>query len=87
MYFRHGVSKRTFCYVDDFAWRRVTLWLRKRHIGITWEEMRRRFLTGSPGKRPAADGTLIFLCQQVEVTRYRWRGHSIPGPWAEADAA
>lgn len=87
MYFRHGVSKRTFGYVDDFAWRRITLWLRKRHIGITWKEMYRRFLAGSPGNRPAAEGKLLFLCQQVEVTRYRWRGHSIPAPWAEAAAA
>jgi RNA-directed DNA polymerase len=81
------VSKRTFGYVDDFAWRRITLWLRKRHTGITWKEMYRRFLTGSPGNRPAAEGKQLFLCQQVEVTRYRWRGHSIPTPWTEAAAA
>jgi RNA-directed DNA polymerase len=87
MYFRHGVSKRTFGYLDDFAWRRITLWLRKRHTGITWEEMYRRFLAGSPGHRPAADGKLLFMCQQVEVTRYRWRGYSIPTPWTEARAA
>jgi RNA-directed DNA polymerase len=88
MYFRHGVSKRTFGYLDDFAWRRVTQWLLKRHKGLTWREMSRRFLTGSPGNRPAAEGKLLFLCQQVEVTRYRWRGYGIPTPWTEAaDAA
>ena len=78
MYFRHGVSKRTFGYLDDFAWRRVTEWLLKRHKGLTWREMSRRFLTGSPGNRPAAKGKLLFLCQQVEVTRYRWRGYGVP---------
>ena len=33
-YFRHGVSARTFRYLDLFAWRRVTRWLRQRHRGI-----------------------------------------------------
>ena len=32
-YFRHGVSKATFSYLDSFAWRRVTRWLRQRHHG------------------------------------------------------
>ena len=27
-YFRHGVSKRTFGYVDHFAWWRIVGWLR-----------------------------------------------------------
>ena len=30
-YFRHGVSSRTFSYVDHFAFWRVFGWLRKRH--------------------------------------------------------
>ena len=34
-YFRHGVSAATFRYLDSFVWRRVTRWLRKRHLGIT----------------------------------------------------
>lgn len=38
-YFRHGVSKETFGYLDMFAWRRVTEWLRKRHPRMTWKEM------------------------------------------------
>jgi hypothetical protein len=33
-YFRHGVSKRTFAYVDHFAFGRVVGWLRKRHVGV-----------------------------------------------------
>ena len=47
-YFRHGVSARTFGYLDLFAWRRVTRWLRKRHKGINWEALYRRFLTARP---------------------------------------
>jgi len=45
-YFRHGVSKRTFSYLDSFAWRRVTRWLRKRHHGLSWKVLSRRFLRG-----------------------------------------
>jgi RNA-directed DNA polymerase len=37
-YFRHGVSKATFHYLDAFVWRRVTAWLRKRHPRITWKD-------------------------------------------------
>jgi RNA-directed DNA polymerase len=81
-YFRHGVSKATFRYLDDFVWSRVTRWLRKRHRGVNWRDLRRRYLVGYPGQRPSAAGVELFLAQQVEVTRYRWRGSRIPTPWA-----
>ncbi len=81
-YFRHGVSAATFRYLDAFVWRRVTAWLRKRHVGINWKDLRRRFLTGSPGWRPREDGVQLFQCQSVAVTRYRWRANRIPTPWA-----
>jgi RNA-directed DNA polymerase len=80
-YFRHGVSKATFHYLDSYAWRRVTAWLRKRHRRITWKELYRRFLTGRPGNRPADNGIVMFDTMQVEVTRYRWRADNIPTPW------
>lgn len=51
-YFRHGVAKATFGYLDAFAWHRVTQWLLKRHKRITWADLYRRFLTGRPGNRP-----------------------------------
>jgi RNA-directed DNA polymerase len=81
-YFRHGVSAATFQYLDYFVWCRVTRWLRKRHPQANWKELRRRFLTGTPGQRPAEDGIMLFLAGQVPVTRYRWRAYSIPAPWA-----
>ena len=31
-YFHHGVSSRTFSYLDHFAWWRVVGWLRKTDI-------------------------------------------------------
>jgi RNA-directed DNA polymerase len=79
-YFRHGVSAATFSYLDSFTWRRVTLWLRKRHKGITWKALYRQFLTG-PGRTPREGATTLFRAQGVETACYRWRGHSIPGPW------
>jgi RNA-directed DNA polymerase len=83
-YFRHGVSKATFGYLDAFTWHRVTQWIRKRHKRITWREIYRRFLTGRPGKQPEADGITMFDTATIPVTRYRWRGHKIPAPWAHA---
>lgn len=81
-YFRFGASTATFHFLDDFVWRRVTLWLRKHHPGVNWRTLRRRYLTGQPGWRPAENGTVLFVPQQVKVERYRWRGYDIPTPWA-----
>ena len=86
-YFRHGVSKATFHYLDAFTWRRVTAWLRKRHLRITWKDLYRRFLTSRPGNRPAENGIVMFDTAQVEVTRYRWRSSNIPTPWTSTVAA
>jgi len=85
-FFRHGVSAATFRYLDLFAWRLVTLWLRKRHLGINWKALYRRFLTGRPGHRPAEGKAVLFQCQKVAVTRYRWRADNIPTPWASVPA-
>lgn len=86
-YFRYGVSAATFRYLDQFTWRRVTGWLRKRHAGINWNDLYRRFLTARPGNRPQEGTVMLFMCQQVQVTRYRWRGHDIATPWSAAAAA
>lgn len=58
-YFRHGVSKAGFGYLDAFIWHR-TQWIRKRHLGITWRELYRRLLTGRPGNQPQAEGITMF---------------------------
>jgi RNA-directed DNA polymerase len=85
-YFRHGVSKATFGYLDAFTWHRVTQWLLKRHKRITWAELYRRFLTGKPGNRPAAAGITMFDTTTVAITRYRWRASNIPTPWTRTAA-
>ncbi|KAB8182657.1 hypothetical protein FH608_050120 [Nonomuraea phyllanthi] len=77
-YFRHGVSAATFRYVEEYAWRRVAAWLRKRHPGISWARLRRRHLSGG---RPAQSGITMFDPNTVAITRYRYRGRQIPTPW------
>lgn len=78
-YFRHGVSKRTFSYLDHYAFWRVVTWIRKRHVGLNWGTVRRRFLTDWEIR----DGnTELFRAWAVTVDRYRYRGARIPTPWA-----
>jgi RNA-directed DNA polymerase len=78
-YFRHGVSSRTFSYVDHFAFRRVIGWLRKRHPKLNMHTLVRRFL---PGWHVRAAGIEMFRPQAVAIVRYRYRGTKIPSPWS-----
>jgi RNA-directed DNA polymerase len=45
-YFRHGVCKQTFGYVDHYSFWKIVTWIRKRHLGLNWGTIRRRFLPG-----------------------------------------
>ncbi len=62
-YFRHGVSKATFSYLDSFVWRRVVGWLRRKHHHATWKWLRRRYL---PGWRPTEGDATLFNPAKVE---------------------
>jgi RNA-directed DNA polymerase len=44
-YFKRGVSNATFSYLRQFAWQRVTRWLRRRHGGLLWKRLHQRFVT------------------------------------------
>ncbi len=77
-YFQHGVSKRTFSYVDHFAFWRIVGWLKKRHPKLNTHTVIRRHL---PGWQIKADGIEFFRAPTVPVTRYRYRGTKIPNPW------
>ena len=77
-YFRYGVSKATFNYLRAFAWHRVVRWLRRKHSGITWKQLRRRYLRGW---WPTAGEVTLFNPGAVAVTYYRYRGTRIPSPW------
>jgi RNA-directed DNA polymerase len=77
-YFRHGVSKATFSYLDTFAWRRVVGWLRRKNHRANWSWLRRHDL---PAWRPTEGTTTLFNPATVTVTRYRYRANRIPTPW------
>ena len=78
-YFRYGVSKATFSYLDEYAWRRVHRWIRRRYRKTKWAALRRRFFQNW---RPTEDGVVLFQPQTVTVSRYRYRAANIPAPWA-----
>jgi RNA-directed DNA polymerase len=78
-YFRHGVSKRTFSYVDHYAFWRIVGWLRKRHPKLNMHTLVRRHL---PGWEIREGGIELFRPHAVAIERYRYRGSRIPTPWA-----
>jgi RNA-directed DNA polymerase len=87
-YFRHGVSKAVFSAIDHYAWNRIMRWLRRKHHGrhkLGMPELRRRFCV--PGSWTfAAPGARFTGAATVPVTRYRYRGTRIPGPWTPQPA-
>jgi RNA-directed DNA polymerase len=78
-YFRHGVSARTFGYLDHYAFWRIVGWLRKRHLRLNMHTLIRRFL---PGWKIRAEHVEMFRPTQVAIVRYRYRGTRIPTPWS-----
>jgi RNA-directed DNA polymerase len=79
------VSKDTFAYLHQFTWLRVVRWLRNKHRRANWEWLRRRYL--ARGWWPEHDGSALFDCRTVPVTRYRYRGTAIPLPWVVTNEA
>jgi RNA-directed DNA polymerase len=82
-YFKHGVSKATFSYLDEYAWRRVLRWIRRRYRKTKWAVLFRRFFHNW---RPTEDGVVLFQPQTVTVSRYRYRAANISTPWATTAA-
>jgi RNA-directed DNA polymerase len=78
-HFRTGVSSAAFGYLRAFTWRQVIAWLRRKHPGITWKDLRRRFC--SDGWWPADGDVILFNPSAVRTTRYHYRGTKIPSPW------
>jgi RNA-directed DNA polymerase len=81
-YFRHGVSSKTFGYLDHFTWWRIVGWLRKRHVGLSWGTLRRRHL---PNWQIREGRIEMFRPQAIRIERYRFRGTRIPTPWTSAE--
>jgi RNA-directed DNA polymerase len=80
-YFKHAVAKHTFKALENFVWRRVIRMLMQRHHW-KWKDVRRRLTTpAGRWQRPSADGIDLFNIAAVPITRYRYRGNTIPTPW------
>jgi RNA-directed DNA polymerase len=87
-YFRYGVSKEVFSAVDNHTWHRLMRWIRAKYAGKTrlgMTELRRRFC--DKGWRFAHKGVVFTGASSVAVTRYRYRGSTIPTPWNPKPAA
>ena len=87
-YFRYGVSKAMFSAVDYHAWGRLMRWIRAKYAGkhrLGMRELRRRFC--DKGWRFACNGVVFTGASSVAVTRYRYRGSTIPTPWTPNPAA
>jgi RNA-directed DNA polymerase len=83
-YYRHAASSRCFAYLSHYLWWRVIRWLRKKYPRLTWKQIRRRCWGHHWTSR---EGTRLAWPDEVPVTRYRYRGHSIPSPWADTGTA
>ena len=79
-FFKHAVCKHTLGNLAHFAWWRVIRWLRTLHRW-RWKDVRRAFTTPDGRWKPiAADGIELLNLEAVPVTRYRYRGSTIPSP-------
>ena len=80
-YFKHAACKRTLSRLSHFVWWRVIRWLRALHRW-RWKDVRRRFTNPDGRWKPiTANGIELFNLAAVPVTRYRYRGNTIPNPW------
>jgi RNA-directed DNA polymerase len=85
-YFRHAVAKNVFNMLDNLAWQRVIRMLMTRHRW-RWKDVRRHFTTPTGRWLPITAGeTTLRRIAAIPVTRYRYRGTTIPSPWAAEPA-
>ena len=83
-YFRFDAAKRTLAYLDYYAWRRVLLWMRKKHPTRGIRELRRKHF---PDWQFKAGKQTLFRPSKVPVERYLYRGARIPNPWSDGPAS
>jgi RNA-directed DNA polymerase len=78
-YFRHAVAKHTFDRLHAFVWWRVITMVMHRHR-MTWTAYDE--VQEPHGWRPIVINEIdLFPISSVPVTRYRWRGTTIPSAW------
>ena len=74
-----------FSAIDHHAWGRIMRWLRQKYkqgnSRLGMPALRRRFCVRGTWQF-AANGIRFTGASVVPVTRYRYRGSTIPAPWA-----
>lgn len=85
-YFRHGVSSKTFGYLNHYTWHAVSRWIRARHPRLSWRILWRRFYTVTTPRRPEENRVVLYNPESIAIERYRWRGYTIPTPWTRSIA-
>ena len=83
-YHRHGVSKAVFSAIDHHAWGRIMRWLRQNTNKGTPASECQHCAAASASRDLAVrrQRSQVHRRVSVPVTRYRYRGSSIPAPWA-----
>ncbi|MFJ9968340.1 group II intron reverse transcriptase/maturase [Streptomyces avermitilis] len=79
-YFKHAVAKHTLSRLATFVWWRVVHWVMHRNR-MPWKAIRRWLRTSQGWGAIRMEGIELFNLATVPVTRYRYRGNSIPTPW------
>ena len=80
-YFKHAVCKHLFSQLASFTWWRMIRWQMQLHRW-KWKDVRRWLTTPAGAWKPiTANGIVMFNLASVAVTRYRYRGNTIPNPW------
>jgi RNA-directed DNA polymerase len=83
-YFKQAVAKQTFGQLHQFTWWRIVRMMRVRHRW-RWKDVRRWLTTPTGRWKPiTADEIELFNPATVPITRYRYRGNTIPNPCANA---
>jgi RNA-directed DNA polymerase len=87
-YFQYATGAyREFQMLDDWLWRRIMRWLKKKHRTVGSWELRKRFSAGptAPLRGRWRDGTaLLRQFSDGGTKRYRNRGVRIPNGWNAA---
>jgi RNA-directed DNA polymerase len=68
--------------LEVFLWRRVIMWFKTLHRW-SWKDIRQRLLGPNGSWLPiTVDGVeMINPARTPAITRYRYRGDTIPTPW------
>ena len=82
-YFKHAVAKHTLSRLATFVWWRVIHWVMHRNR-MSWKAVRRWLHSPRGWRTIELGGIELFNLATVPVTRYRYRGGTIPSPWPDA---